>query len=141
MMAGFVLRFVAYLIDAIIISFATLIPLSITYKVLYLVGGGAEEGPSKYAPLIIFAIPIIRLIYYSLFESSKFQATPGKLALKLQVTDYDGERISPSRAIIRNLFKLLSLMIFYIGYLMILWMEDQQGLHDIIGKTLVIKNE
>lgn len=43
----------------------------------------------------------LSLIYFTAFEQSKYQATPGKMLLKLYVADTDGKRLSPGRALTR----------------------------------------
>jgi uncharacterized RDD family membrane protein YckC len=65
-------------------------------------------------PLIVIAMvaPVISVItclvtavaggaYFVLFESSRFQATPGKIAFGLKVTDLSGERISIKRGVLK----------------------------------------
>ena len=78
-------------------------------------------------------------LYYALFESSKLQATPGKLALKLKVTDMKGKRIGFGQATGRFFAKIISAIILLFGFFMIGWTEKKQGLHDIIASTLVMK--
>lgn len=82
---------------------------------------------------------ILVVLYFTLMESSKYQATVGKLALGLIVTDENGGKLDVVKALIRNLSKIISSMILMIGYLMIGFTEKKQGLHDIIAKTLVVK--
>lgn len=78
------------------------------------------------------------VLYFAIQESSAYQATLGKRLLGLAVCNLDGERISLVRAIFRNILRIINLMIFSIGYLLILFTPKEQGLHDLIAKTLVI---
>ena len=78
------------------------------------------------------------VVYYSLMESSKYQATIGKLALGIKVTDVNQQPIDFSKALLRNLSKYLSAFILYIGYIMIIFDDRKQGLHDKIADTLVV---
>ena len=87
---------------------------------------------------LIFGI-VIDWLYYSLMESSLNQATLGKMALGLKVTDLNGNRISFGRATGRYFGHYLSALILGIGYLMIAFSEKKQGLHDMIAETLVVK--
>jgi uncharacterized RDD family membrane protein YckC len=82
----------------------------------------------------------IIIAYFSLMESSKYQATLGKIALGIKVVDEDNQRLHFSKALLRNLSKLLSAAIFFIGYIMIIFDERKQGLHDKIADTFVVKN-
>lgn len=79
----------------------------------------------------------ISWLYYALFESSDFQATPGKMALGLIVTNYDGSKISFARATGRYFAKTISYLIFNIGFLMAAVTERKQALHDLISGCLV----
>ncbi len=82
---------------------------------------------------------ILNWLYYSLLESSAWQATLGKKALGLEVTDLDGNRISFGRATGRFFAKIISSIILGIGYLMAGFTEKKQALHDILAGTLVIR--
>ena len=82
---------------------------------------------------------IVFLGYFSWMESGAHQATIGKQALKIKVTGINGERITPQRALVRTVSKYLSGFILLIGYLMVLFTEKKQALHDIIAKTLVVR--
>jgi uncharacterized RDD family membrane protein YckC len=80
----------------------------------------------------------ITVLYYSYMESSKYQATVGKMALGIKVVDVHGAAIAFPKAVLRNLSKYLSAIILYIGYLMIIFDDRKQGLHDKIADTLVV---
>jgi uncharacterized RDD family membrane protein YckC len=71
-------------------------------------------------------------------ESSPLQATIGKLAVGLRVTDLQGQRISFGRATGRFFAKWLSGAILLIGYLMAGFTEKKQALHDRIAGCLVL---
>lgn len=158
--AGFLLRFVAYFIDRLIvgfISFVVILPMLAIFgislfsmsrltdlsnfeslddgaKVALIVGAIAA-----YSTFIIIAVTISWL-YYALMESSQRQATLGKLAAGIKVTDLNGNRISFLQATGRYFAKILSGLMFGIGYLMIIFTEKKQGLHDILAGTLVVRN-
>jgi uncharacterized RDD family membrane protein YckC len=134
--AGFWRRFAAYLLDAIILS---LIGLPITTAMIFF--------PSISLPWYFFGVnllssfitTVIGWIYFWFFESSSYQATPGKMALRIIVTDLNGSRISLGRAAARDLSKILSMLTIGIGFIMIGFTEEKRGLHDYIAGTLVIK--
>ena len=150
--AGFWLRFVAYLIDDLIIGFAGFL-ISIPF-----IGGivfsaiGIGENPESPENLIkglagifgsifglILVVVILAWLYFALMESSKTQATLGKMALGLKVTDLEGNPISFARATGRYFGKIISGMILYIGYILAGLTEKKQALHDIIASCLVIR--
>ena len=141
--AGFGIRLVSYIIDLIIIG-----------VIAWLVGFvlGAFLGPSmssiqyptarELANLQIIgtiADIIVAWLYFSLLESSKKQGTVGKMILGLKVTNMSYQKISFGRATGRYFSKILSGLLFWLGYLMIAWDEEKQGLHDKIAQTYVVK--
>ena len=118
--AGFWRRFVAAIIDGIIVGVAsfliTLTPLGFINWLFGLAVGW---------------------LYYSIMESSITQATLGKMVIGIIVTDISGNRVSFGRATGRHFAKIISGIILYIGYIMIAFTEKKQGLHDIMADTLV----
>lgn len=83
---------------------------------------------------------IIGTLYYAVMESSKHQATLGKLAVGVKVTDQNGQRLTFSKALLRNLSKIISGWLLGIGYIMIIFDERKQGLHDKIADSYVVRN-
>lgn len=80
---------------------------------------------------------LLTLFYHGLFESSSWQGTPGKKIMKLRVTKDDGEPISIIMGLSRFLLKILSLTLFYVGFIMIGFDKRGKGLHDRIVGTIV----
>ena len=72
-------------------------------------------------------------------ESSAKQATVGKMALGIIVTDLDGRRIGFGRATGRYFAKILSALTLGIGFLMAGFTERKQALHDMVASCLVVK--
>ena len=81
---------------------------------------------------------VIPWVYYAGFESSRSQATPGKVLVHAQVTDLEGSRVSFARATLRFFGKFISLVIIFIGFIMIGLTKKKQGLHDKIAGCLVL---
>jgi uncharacterized RDD family membrane protein YckC len=80
-------------------------------------------------------------VYFAAFESSGYQATLGKKALGLKVTDLRGARISFGRATVRYLGRYLSTFLFLGGFIMAAFTERTQTLHDILASCLVVYRE
>ena len=125
-------RIVAFLVDVVVLSLAwpviSLIPLMV---LKFLVG--EDLLPLVEVPAIIIFI----WIYFATMESSRIQATVGKLVTKLKVTRDDGKKLSFFRSFLRNFSKAFSTGIMGIGYLMILFTRKKQGLHDLMSRSLV----
>ncbi len=139
---GFWVRFVAYLIDAIIIGIAsTIIRLAVSLVLgtgLSILTGGGSIVILVISTLISF---VAGWLYNAVMESSDKQATIGKQAMGLIVMDTNGYRISFGRATGRYFAKILSGVILYIGFVMIAFTDRKQGLHDMIADTLVVKGD
>lgn len=75
---------------------------------------------------------VLIFIYWILMDGSRYQASLGKMALKLKVVDAKGQRLSLPRAMGRNLLKLLSWLTSFIGFMLAGWTERKQALHDMI---------
>jgi Predicted membrane protein/domain len=84
---------------------------------------------------------VIPWLYYAGFESSKSQATPGKLLMRIVVTDLDGNKASFARVTLRHFAKIISTLIIFLGFLMIGLTRKRQGLHDKIAGCLVLVQE
>ena len=84
---------------------------------------------------------VINWLYFAIQESSASQATIGKRALGLKVTSMNGGRISFGQASGRFFGKILSAIILLIGFLMMLWDDKKQTLHDKLAGTLVVKSK
>ncbi|MEK6782783.1 MAG: RDD family protein [Bacteroidota bacterium] len=152
--AGFWERFFAIIIDGILIS---ILRAFLVVPILAVLGIRFAYGFENFNPdnmdelipfiativaaaaMLMLITTIIWVLYGALMESSKHQATVGKLALGIIVTDLNGGKLDFSKALVRNLGKILSYFIFCIGYIMAAFTEKKQGLHDIIAGTLVLK--
>ena len=140
--AGLWRRLAAGLIDALLIP-------AVYYLASFIMGfffGAASNGVemsgdnaslTRYAAWI--AGFVVWWLYCILMERSATQATLGKMLLGLAVTDAGGRRISPGRAIARNLAKIVAGAMLLVGYIMIAFTGKKQGLHDILAGCLVVK--
>jgi uncharacterized RDD family membrane protein YckC len=154
--AGFWLRFVAYLIDSVILSLATFV---LVIPFFFLIGGAAflETLPRQrvdpdlfraegFGAIITFLVVLgvismlLHWLYFAYLESGEKQATWGKQALGLYVTDLEGARVTFGRASIRFFAKIVSGLIpLGIGYIMAGFTERRQALHDMIASCLVLR--
>lgn len=88
-----------------------------------------------------YVFAAIGFIYYTFFESSKWQATPGKMALGIRVTDTAGRRVSLPRAAGRNAIRLVNAMgafIPFVFYIVTAFTQRKQGVHDLLASTYVL---
>jgi uncharacterized RDD family membrane protein YckC len=82
---------------------------------------------------------IMITLYKATMEASKYQGSFGKIAVGIKVTGIEGERLSFSKALLRNVAKTISWLVFCIGYIMIIFDDRKQGLHDKIADAYVVR--
>ncbi|AFY99797.1 RDD family protein [Calothrix sp. PCC 6303] len=164
--AGIFKRFVATLIDGIILIFLQVIPFGFPPK---------EYNNVQDIMHGLFSL-VFSWLYFSMMESSSLQATFGKKLLEICVTNKNGQRISFAQAsvryfgkaiwlvvlfvgifigvlgqstgaedspyfIITALLALISFLILVIGYSMAWFTPEKQALHDIIARCLVVNDQ
>ena len=135
--AGFWRRFAAYLIDYLVILGGAL---ALGFVIGFVAGAsGSEDVEGGWLVAIYVTTFVGYYLYYALMESSSNQATVGKIALGLKVTDIQGGRISFWRALGRTFAKILSALILFIGFIMAAFTDRKQALHDKVAHTLVVK--
>jgi uncharacterized RDD family membrane protein YckC/Tfp pilus assembly major pilin PilA len=125
--AGFWRRTGAYLLDYMLVIFAAGII-------------GAVLGPIIRG-LMPLAVLVSVWLYYALLESSELQATLGKKAVGIKVTDVEGNQISFARATGRLAGHLVSGITLGIGFAMAVFTSRRQTLHDMMAGTLVVGRE
>ena len=128
--AGFWVRSLAYIIDVLILSFASII------IVMVLVGDpttGILESTS-----FNNLLALLTLVYDTVLIAI-CATTGGKHQFRLLVVRTDGSRIGPGRALVRALATGLSAFILGLGFLMVAFRKDKRGLHDLICDTKVIR--
>ena len=130
--AGFWRRAGAYLIDYFLVAFV------LKLLAAAMLTGAPSGGKTA---LYILILSLGGCLYYALLESSDSQATLGKRALGIKVTDLQGEQISFGRALGRVFAHVLSSVIVGFGFVMALFTERRQTLHDKVAGTLVVRRE
>jgi uncharacterized RDD family membrane protein YckC len=137
--AGFWIRFVAYVIDAIVLIVAGSIVSGIFFGSLFssFQGEFTDINWAMYS-MANFVNVAMGWLYFSLLESSDKQATLGKMAVGVKVVDRNGQQVSFARATGRYFSKILSGLIFLIGFIMAGFDSRKQALHDKIADTFVV---
>ena len=125
--ADFFQRFFAYLIDTVI-AFVLAMVLG-----LFLL---ASDEPLLRAWFGLHFV-VMPMLYFMILVSL-WSTTLGKRIFGLRVVRNDGSKIGGGRALARYLCYSISLLIFGVGFLMILFRPDKRGLHDLICDTKVV---
>ncbi|MSQ26356.1 MAG: RDD family protein [Dehalococcoidia bacterium] len=139
--AGFWKRAGAWIIDTIPIVIVNFIITGVVFGFDRNTGDGNNqfqfERTAEMGAEMLLSVGI-NWAYFALMESSPKQATLGKMALGIIVTDTQGQRISFARATGRYFAEFLSWFTVLVGFFMAGWTPKKQGLHDIIAGTLVV---
>ena len=138
--AGVALRFVAVLLDAVIVFF----PAGIIIGLLS--GGGYTESGSGYANAGIdvggsamWWLLVLGLGYYVFCEAAT-GATLGKRLVGIHVIGEDGEHVTFGASLVRNLLRLVDCLFFYlVGGIFALTSPRGQRLGDRAAHTLVVR--
>lgn len=134
--AGAGRRFVAVFIDGLIIL--------AVYMILGMVLGTGGLGGANSSNLMLAALSnvvslAIQIGYFVFYQASAGQ-TLGKKVMGVKVVDMQGKTPGAMTFFVREIIgKLVSTIILFIGYLMILWDGRKQGLHDKIAGTVVVR--
>lgn len=145
--AGFWRRFAAYVIDMLIVGAAAFVLYMLFVFVVIVpaaASGGRHVNDAAFGGsllLLWLAIIVAQWLYFALCESSSWQATPGKMALNMCVTDMYGRRIGFGQATGRYFGKILSSFIFDIGFMMAGWTARKQALHDLMASCCVVRKD
>ena len=134
---GAVKRFIAYIVDTVILTIVAFAA-GVAILVSTMENGRRTIGEHEIGQIIMVLYVIIFFIYSVLMESSSKQGTLGKMIMKIKVVNSSGNKLSILNALGRQLGKIVSGLIVGIGYIMILFTKNKQGLHDKFAKTYVV---
>lgn len=137
----FLKRGVALLIDGVLASFAT--------QLLYMIFLPSVVGPFDFhfglnlLPDTVNGLRglIISLLPYFFFAYmlAQYGWTPGKRVFKLSVIDtHTRYNLTFTHALIRETFKVISGLVFFLGFLWVLWDPDKQTWHDKLANSAVL---
>ncbi|MBI5044157.1 MAG: RDD family protein [Nitrospirae bacterium] len=139
---GFWIRLVAIIIDGIILNFIFrifLIFVNLGVGLGTIIRGGVlDEAQILSLIIALFVAIIIIITYFVLFVGWRGQ-TPGKMLFKLKIIQTNGKEMTYGRAFLRWIGYSISSLTLGIGYLMVAFTKQKQGLHDKIAGTYVIR--
>jgi uncharacterized RDD family membrane protein YckC len=132
--AGFFRRFIAFIIDALVLRMILIV----------LLGYWSDVDVDMFSFGNLFnrntiIVELIIMIYFVLCESSSWQATLGKKLLGIKVVTEGYGRPTVRTAAIRYVAKYLS-DIFLLGFIWVIFDDKKQGWHDKIAATYVIRD-
>jgi uncharacterized RDD family membrane protein YckC len=136
--AGFWIRVGAHIIDAIIMQVINVVlGLAFGISAASIARGG--NAASITATGMFWLVSVSVALAYDVGCVGTWGATPGKMACGLRIVTAEGYKVSYLRAFGRYFAKILSALACGIGFLMVAFDDQKQGLHDRICNTRVVK--
>jgi predicted Zn finger-like uncharacterized protein len=136
--AGFWVRVVAYMLDFFLLLIVQTVLSLLIGLTIGMLGFAAEDDPA--INIVIWLFGTALSIGYAVFFTGYCGQTPGKMALRIKVIRTDGTALTYGRAALREVLgKFVSGILLGVGYLMVAFDNNKQGLHDKIADTYVIK--
>ncbi len=130
--AGFWVRFDALVIDLVLLAAVT----------GTLMGIGSSSLSSWVEASVDPRALLLLLVYFSFLEGSSSGQTVGKKLLNIRVVDLgNGQSIGFGRAALRNVVAYFVSVIFLLGYLWMLWDEEEQTWHDKVASSIVVPTD
>ena len=142
--AGFWKRFAAACIDGIAtaVGFVLFGGPVLVLMMLVVIAEGEQPDPVALTGVFEGAAQLLALfvgwMYFALMESSRLQATLGKLALRIKVTDLAGDRVGFEKATWRYFGKFVSALPLLGGFVLAAFTARKQALHDRMAGCLVV---
>lgn len=133
--AGFWIRVCASLIDTMLMLIIIAPALSLIYGMDYWLSETYFFG--LWDVLFNYVFPAIAVILFWIYK----QATPGKMAFRLQIVDADtGQPVPTPRLIGRYLGYYVSMIPLLLGLIWVGIDKKKQGWHDKLARTVVIRH-
>lgn len=132
--AGFWIRFLANIIDSVLIYILAVL-------IAFIIGDNLFFNPpdTLYTSVSEDTANLVYLvIFIIIFTASKFKGSPGKLVCRIQVLNIDMTKISILKSIGRVLAYIVSAIPLFIGFMMAGWNKEKKALHDMICGTRVV---
>ena len=130
---GFWMRFVASVIDSILIMLLVYPLMSMIFGWDNVMAGNVDTGVSLLLELVL---PAIAIIVFWIYRS----ATPGKMVVGARIVNARTlGKASTGQLIGRYFGYYLSTIVFFLGFLWIAFDKRKQGWHDKLAGTVVIK--
>ena len=133
--AGFWTRFVAYVIDMIVIYAISSLLNTFSFGLLNKQLDFPILGEESLSYVIVMFTYFIAMTYF-------FSQTLGKMIMKIKVETNKGEKLSFADVVYRELVgRLLTIFLVYLPYLAVVFTNKKKGFHDFIADTVVVKED
>ncbi|MFI8686001.1 RDD family protein [Rossellomorea sp. NPDC077527] len=134
-LAGFWIRFWAYLVDLIVIGSITRLIVNPIFKLLDI---SLSDG-SMFAPISI----LTSIVFYGYFVlmTKYFSQTIGKMVFGIRVIQLNGAKPSWGTILFRELIGRFISTTVFILYVVVAFTNKKQGIHDLFADTTVVQEK
>lgn len=133
--AGFWTRFVAYLMDMIVIYAIASLLNTFSFGLLNKQLDFPILGEESLSYVIVMFTYFISMTYF-------FSQTLGKMIMKIKVETNKGDKLGLMDVVYREVVgRLLTIFLAYLPYVAVAFTNKKKGLHDFIADTVVIKED
>jgi len=140
-LAGIGSRFIAILVDSLILVFALILLIFLATYVISALGAIGPK-PATWGLGIFFLILFLLFWgYFALFEAFHNGRTPGKHVAKIRVIHQSGRGVSFMESLARNLVRYVDFLPFFygVGIAAMFMSRRSQRLGDMVAGTLVVR--
>lgn len=133
-LAGFWIRFWAYIIDLIVIGSVTRLLVTPVFKLLDI-----PMGSSMFAPYTI----LTTIVFYAYFVlmTKFFHQTLGKMIFGVKVVGIKGQKLDWGTVLFRELIGRFITGTFFLLYAVVAFTTKKQGIHDLFADTTVVQEK
>ena len=126
-------RAVAFFIDELLLAFLFLI-------IIYDQVSALSETDALVALINSYTLEYLTIkVVYQTFFVYQYSATLGKIFMKIQVVERTTlQKPIFASALNRGVFRIISEMIFYLGFVWAFYRKDRESWHDLSARTLVV---
>jgi uncharacterized RDD family membrane protein YckC len=147
-LAGFGYRLLAFIVDYFVISMILRLEFSLLRGYLPVeklnnISLSHPINPSDVKDVLILqGVFFVTVWLYNLIcLVTPLSATLGQVLFKLIVVDQEGLKMSFGRALLRSFVKMISIIFCFVGFLLALFGDYNQAVHDRVAKTYVLRKD
>jgi uncharacterized RDD family membrane protein YckC len=134
-LAGFWMRFWAYLIDIIVVGSVTRLLINPIFRAMDV----SLIDTSMFAPIAI--MDAVVFYGYFILMTKYFSQTIGKMVLGLKVIELNGSKPSWGTVVFRELIGRFISATVLILYIVVAFTNKKQGIHDLFADTTVVQEK
>jgi uncharacterized RDD family membrane protein YckC len=139
--AGIGSRFMALLLDTLIQVVLIIIGIVSLNAAGATLGDASGSLLSWYTALMIMFVFIVFIGYFIFFEMILRGRTPGKAAVKIRVIKKNGQPLTFTASLVRNIFRIVDMLpgLYGIGIISMFANSDSRRIGDLAASTIVVK--